>query len=291
MTVIAHLSDLHLIERQHQKRSSLSRTRLSLLSAFAPLDAEIRVKQAIETLRACVRAGADHVVITGDLTEDGSAAQFEVLAEVLDASGLDPDRVTIVPGNHDGYGLTGTFERALNGPLAAYKPSSEARSAVVRGDVVLQPISTMIDGQSITQAGGALRAEDVAAIASLASDSVCRNRTFVVAQHHPPLASAWPGLSIFHRVDNVVAQSELLRDRARVHVLHGHVHKPVTRTLCGREHAQVYSTGSVRDGGTTLRLYKAEEGTLRELTLPTPATVAVSRPEPVLSHGRAALAV
>jgi Icc protein len=288
MTVLAHLSDLHLLERQHHKRSSLSRTRLSLLSAFAPLDAEQRMRAATETLRACVRAGADHVVITGDLTEDGSPAQFEALAEVLNASGLSPEHVTIVPGNHDGYGEAGAFERALQGPLAAYRATSAARRAVVLGDVVLQPISTMIDGQSITQAGGALHREDVSAIAVLASDRICRDRTFVVAQHHPPVATTWSGLSLFHRVDNVVAQSDLLRDRARVHVLHGHVHKALTRTLCGREHAQVYSTSSVRDGGTTLRLYKAEEGTLRELAVPTPVAVAQHAPLP---QGRVALAL
>src|SRR5262245_58828439 len=121
MTILAHISDLHLIERDHDKRRGLSRRRLHFLSTGASLDAEARIERVAATLQKVRRVGADHVLITGDLTEDGEFSQFEVLAEVLLRSGLDPDCVTLVPGNHDGYGEPGTYARALEGPLQAFR--------------------------------------------------------------------------------------------------------------------------------------------------------------------------
>jgi 3',5'-cyclic AMP phosphodiesterase CpdA len=98
MTILAHLSDLHLIERNHRQRQGLARQRLMFLSAGSPLEAEARMQRVAASLQAARRGGADHILITGDLTEDGVDSQFELLAEVLHASGIDPQRVTLVPG-------------------------------------------------------------------------------------------------------------------------------------------------------------------------------------------------
>jgi 3',5'-cyclic AMP phosphodiesterase CpdA len=272
MTIIAQISDLHLLERGHEKRSGLDRTRLALLSAGAPLDAEARIRAARHTLHLAERAGADHVVITGDLTEDGAQAQFEVLAELLDQTGLPGERITLVPGNHDGYsdGRSGFF-KALAGPLSAYQQTSRAGATTVLEDAVIQPISTVVDQQWFTQAAGVLHDADAVAIRRTANDAITRHRAHVVAQHHPPALPGLSSLRWFDHVTNGVALRELLRERSRVHVLHGHVHRDTTQSLCGREHAQVFSTSSVRDGGHVLRLYKAEDGMLREISAPLPS--------------------
>jgi 3',5'-cyclic AMP phosphodiesterase CpdA len=273
MTVLAHLSDLHLIERHHQKRSGLARRRLAFLSTGAALDAEARMQRVAATLQAARRARADHVLITGDLTEDGAAAQFEVLAEVLHASGLDPEIVTIVPGNHDGYGPPGTFARALEGPLRAFRATSSPGACTVLAEAVITPISTMIEGQWVTHSCGVVRDDDVFSVRRIASDPISRGRAVVVAQHHPPNRHPLMALKWIDGVKNGPAMRDLLLERTRVHVLHGHIHRHTTKRLSGRSHAQVYSTASVRDEfvrGLSLRLYKAEQGTLQELTANVP---------------------
>lgn len=289
MTIIAHISDLHLLERDHTRRNGLSRTRLALLSNGAPLDANERMRAARSALLMADRAGADHVVITGDLTEDGVPAQFEVLAEVLQSSGISSHRITMVPGNHDGYteGCAG-FLRALAGPLSDYRDTSAPGALTVLDEAVIQPISTVVDKQWVTQAGGALRDEDIRAIATVASDSVSKRRTHVVAQHHP---FAKPGFvkRLFDGTQNGSAMHELLLERTSVHVLHGHVHRDTTQTLCDREHAQVFSTSSARDGGRVLRLFKAESGRLHELCAAQPGVVRTTRPAAFTAGGRAAL--
>jgi Icc protein len=275
MSILAHLSDLHLIERDHHKRRGLARTRLQFLSSGAPLDAEARMQRFWTSLQKIRRVGADHLVITGDLTEDGVDGQFEVLAEVLQRSGLDPSCVTLVPGNHDGYADIGAFARALAGPLQAFRrTSSEGASSELPGALIV-PVSTMIEGQWFTRSRGVVRHEDVIAVRRLASDPISRERAVVVAQHHPPSHHALFPVEWFDGVRNAVAMRELILERTRVHVLHGHVHRRTTKHFSGRTHAQVFSTSSLgdqHDSDCSLRFYKAEEGTLRELVglLPTP---------------------
>ena len=288
MSIVAHLSDLHLIEREHHKRGSYSRRRLWFLSAGSPLDARARMHRTAASLQAVRRSGADHLVITGDLTEDGVQAQFEVLAEVLHDSGIDPHCVTLTPGNHDGYAEPGAFERALEGPLRVFRKTSRHGAHTVLNDAVVAPVSTMIEGQWIARAGGMVRHDDVRSIRKLASDSITRGKAVVVAQHHPPSRHTLSPVSWFDDVSNADAMRDLVLERTRVHVLHGHMHRTHTRRFCGRHHAQVYATASVRDEfgtGQTLRLYKAADGALHELSSDLPLT----RPAPARSIAAPAL--
>ena len=70
------------------------------LSFGRPLDADLRKGKLSHALSAARRVGADHIVISGDLTEIGSPRQSSRrLAEVLHDSGIPTDRMTLVPGN------------------------------------------------------------------------------------------------------------------------------------------------------------------------------------------------
>lgn len=289
MTILAHLSDLHMLERDHHKRRGLSRTRLQFLSTGAALDAEARLQRATRLLQLAQRGGADHILLTGDLTEDGVDSQFEMLAEALDLSGVEPERVTLLPGNHDAYVDFHAFDRALAGPLKAFRATSHDRARTVLDDAVIVPISTTIEGQWFTRSRGAIRLDDVARIRRVASDPISRERAVVVAQHHPPSHHPLFAVEWFDGVDNVTAMRDLLQERARVHILHGHTHRRATKHLSGREHAQVFSTASVRDQHDTtelsLRFYRAEAGTLRELQLP----LATPQRHTPMREGRAGL--
>jgi 3',5'-cyclic AMP phosphodiesterase CpdA len=289
MTILAHLSDLHMLERDHHKRRGLSRTRLQFLSTGAALDAEARLQRATRLLQLAQRGGADHILLTGDLTEDGVDSQFEMLAEALDLSGVEPERVTLLPGNHDAYVDFHAFDRALAGPLQAFRATSHDRARTVLDDAVIVPISTPVAGQWFTRSRGAIRMADVARIRRVASDPISRDRAVVVAQHHPPSHHPIFAVEWFDGVDNATAMRDLLQERARVHILHGHTHRRATKHLSGREHAQVFSTASVRDQHDTtdlsLRFYRAEAGTLRELQLP---LVTPQRHTPI-REGRAGL--
>jgi len=270
MSVLAHLSDLHLLERDHHKRRGWPLRRLQFLSVGAALDAEARLKRAVELLREARRLGADHVLITGDLTEDGASGQFEMLAEALWESGLPSERVTLVPGNHDGYADgAAAWARALEGPLREFQPTSSPEALTVLPDAVIVPVSTMLGEQWFARSRGIIREEDVSRVRRLASDTISRGRAVVVAQHHPPSRHPLFPIEWFDGVENAATMRDLLLERTRVHVLHGHTHRHTTKQLSGREHAQVFSTASVRDQyatGQALRFYLAEDGHLHALS-------------------------
>src|SRR5205814_4842391 len=121
-------------------------------------DPEERRRRLERALAAYESSGAEHLVITGDLTEDGTDAQFRALAEVLAGARLDPREVTLTAGNHDAYRDTAAFDRALQGPLRAFAATSQPGAFTVLDDVVITPVSTVI-AQPFTRAAGAIANE------------------------------------------------------------------------------------------------------------------------------------
>ncbi len=59
-----------------------------------------RLREVVEKVRAI---DADHLLITGDLTTTAFPPEFEAAREALGPLLTDPERVTILPGNHDRY--------------------------------------------------------------------------------------------------------------------------------------------------------------------------------------------
>ncbi len=224
MTQIAHLSDLHLLEPDHADRRGEARRRLAYLTVGRPNGAARRRRRTVSVLAAAGRSGADHVLVTGDLTEDGIPPQFEILAEVLAESRLPPSRVTLVPGNHDAYVDGGAFERALRGPLAAYAATSTPGVPVFLRDVAILPMCTAVP-QPYTRSAGVFDCRELAAAARMAEQSRLTGRALVLAMHHSPrraLAAACGGSTGSRSTPPV---GEILgAPRLHVHVLHGHTH-------------------------------------------------------------------
>src|SRR5262249_20555282 len=140
-----------------------------------------------------LRAHADHLVITGDLTEDGSPAQFESLAQILAESGWAPSRVTLVPGNHDVYSHPDAWSRALAGPLRDYAPSSEEGAIVTLRAACLAPLPRAFH-RPFLGGGGALWE---GALGALGGGAPSKRHDFmpaIIALHPPPHAHVLPPL-------------------------------------------------------------------------------------------------
>src|ERR1700716_1900115 len=124
---VAHLSDVHMLESRPSVGTAYNWS-TRLVSYARALEPVARARRLSQALSAAVRSGATHYVISGDLTEIGSDVQFAVFAEALHDSGISPDRITLVPGNHDAYTTPDGWKRALEGPLAAFRASSAAEA-------------------------------------------------------------------------------------------------------------------------------------------------------------------
>lgn len=252
MTRIAHLTDLHLLERRPEARAFRDRLRIQTISQGRPVDParpRARLRRALAAARA---ARVDHVVVTGDLTEDGAAEQFEALAEELHAGPFAPHEVTLVPGNHDGYGSARAFTDALAGPLAAFRPTSRPGTVVEVGGAQVVALSTTIH-QHWLRAAGELGEAQRRRVRDVLYGREDRGVT-VLAMHHPPFGFGLR-LGWLEGLLDLGFVRALLRPFRSAHVLCGHVHRRGDHRLGGARHARLHTAASVAEDDRALRLF------------------------------------
>ena len=141
-------------------------------------------------LRAAKRAGAHHFVISGDLTEMGTKAQYEVLAETLHESDVEPWRITLVPGNHDAYDSPTAWRDAIDGVLRPWAPTSARNpGAVVNiGSVCILPVNVACH-QPVTRSAGHIDDAAVDALERRVSDPAFRHKP-IAHRPAPPAVRA-----------------------------------------------------------------------------------------------------
>jgi Icc protein len=269
MTRIVHLSDAHVLDPRPSRTRSGWSMRTRFLSLGRPLDALERQKKLNRALRTAWRVGAHHVVLSGDLTEIGAPGEYETLAECLHDSGISPDRVSLVPGNHDVYSSPDAWRWALAGPLAAFARTSarDPGMALDIGAATLLPIDVTLH-QPVTRSAGLMDRANLEALERRARDPAFAHRPIVVVQHHPPFVrktSAW------HWIDGLIGASgmmSLLEKFRHLFVLHGHLHAVVDRALgCGVQ--RIFgATATVDDeDAPRVRIYDVCDGRLQSAGL------------------------
>jgi len=253
-----------------EARPAQARSVLELSMRFAALGQAPTPNARIARLAAAVRAardaGAAHLVISGDLTELGTAEQFETLAEVLLDAAIDPERVTLIPGNHDAYTRADAWGRALDGPLAPFRSASAAGHGTVveRARAFLLPLDVACH-QHFTRAAGELTAGAADALESRVRDLSGRGRPVVIVVHHSPIAHrprAWQWLHGLRGGERIL---DLLARFPDVHVLHGHLHHEVELSLDdGRP--RIFGAPAVIDDpehSPRVRIYESSGSSLR----------------------------
>jgi len=245
--------------------SAIYNLTLRLLSVGRVLDPHARVKKLKTALSAVKRSGADHVVISGDLTEVGSLPQFETFAENLHDSGLDPASVTLVPGNHDAYTVADAWAKMLDGPLRAFARSSagEPGKVVDLGNVVLLPLD-LSRHQSIVRSGGELTAGAASALEQRLIDSDLQKRGVIVVQHHPPFGHARGAWQWIDGLRGHGRMTDLLTANPGAQLLHGHMHRLIDR-IVGLGKRRIFGAPATVDdaeGTPRVRLYDVRDGIL-----------------------------
>jgi 3',5'-cyclic-AMP phosphodiesterase len=270
-TRIAHLSDVHMLDARPKKDRSGYSMGHRFLSLGRPLDAIGRRTKLTRALSAARRVGADHLVISGDLTEIGSPGEFECLAETLYGSGIAPGRVTLVPGNHDLYTSTDAWRRALEGPLAAYRATSASKPGhiVECAGLRLLPLD-VARYQPVTRSAGWIDDLTLEIVQRRGADPGLVDRPLVVVQHHPPFVRATQAWQWIDGLLGAARLMSILEAFRHLFVLHGHLHSAVNRVLgCGV--ARVLGAPAIVDDGDAprVRLYDVRDGRLEAAGLVT----------------------
>jgi 3',5'-cyclic AMP phosphodiesterase CpdA len=253
---IAHFSDLHLLSLEGvPTRRFLNKRFTGWVNLRLNRGHIHRASYVRAIAREIAKAKIDHVVVTGDLTNLALEPEFELARSVLeDDLGIEPERVTVVPGNHDLYTRGALVSRRFEHYFAEWLTSDLPELAVdvggarfpvvkLRGGVAIVALSSAVPRAPLVAAGELGRAQLEALARVLAHPEVAR-RTLVLALHHPPI-DGWSRLKAhMEGLRDAPALLSLLMPLSQGLVLHGHLHRRVQRVM-------TTDRGTVRQIGAT----------------------------------------
>ncbi|WP_181313914.1 metallophosphoesterase family protein [Phreatobacter cathodiphilus] len=224
MTVIAHVSDLHLTPVPFPIGEGLKPALGWINWARKPGAHDNAIGE--RTLAAIAAARPDHVALTGDLIELGLASEYAAAGAALAELG-DPDRVSWAPGNHDVYTrraeqrLQAVLGDWLSLPVGAGDLRARFPSVALAGRAA---VVTLCSGTPtwLFSAEGELGRDQLARLDALLDGLDRTAHLPVIAVHHPPHA---PGLSRLKRLRDGEALMALLARHGCPLVLHGHLHR------------------------------------------------------------------
>jgi 3',5'-cyclic AMP phosphodiesterase CpdA len=226
MFTLAHLSDPHLPMPEARPVQLLGKRATGYLNWWRHRK-HLHLPEALAGIVADIKKQRpDHIALTGDLVNVALPQEFRRAAQWLQAFD-GPDRITVIPGNHDAYvpvawketmGLWGAY---IAGDGAAPAEGFDVFPTLRRrGEVALVGLSTGVPKPPLL-ATGTLGDEQIARteklLAGLGREGLCR----VVLIHHPPLAdqSRWK-----HLTDTAAFQAMIRRVGCEL-ILHGHNHR------------------------------------------------------------------
>jgi 3',5'-cyclic AMP phosphodiesterase CpdA len=223
---IAHLSDVHLgpVVGFTPRYWNLKR-----LVGFYNWQVNRRAVHRPEVVAALLadlaERAVDHVAVTGDLVNIGLPAEHAQALDWLRSIGP-PERVSVVPGNHDIYTSTGHDPGAMR--WRRYMACDERGLDVAHpdqfpyvrriGEAVLIGVNSAIHtapGRAIGRVGTAQRERLASALERHAG--TCR----IVMIHHPPVAGH---AKAHHELIDAMEVDAVLRRAGAELVIHGHNH-------------------------------------------------------------------
>ena len=220
----AHISDLHLASMAPLTwRGFFSKRILGHLSWHRNRKYH-HLAAVTDALREDLKAQRlNHICITGDLTNLGTAHEIAHATEWLHSLGPN-ETVSVIPGNHDVY-----MPESEALMMEAWRPwmGNAFPYAHRKDDVVFIGVSTATATAPFL-ASGHVGTTQLARLETLLREHTDAFR--VVLIHHPPQAGA---TSRRKGLDDAASFRAVLEKAGAELVLHGHTHKPIATSLTG----------------------------------------------------------
>ena len=252
-----HVTDPHLTSLAGLSLKSLRGKRWSGYLSWHRRRRFVHLAEVLERLTEAVREEDPvQILVTGDLVHVGLPGEIEAAACWLEALGP-PERVMLVPGNHDVYARDSwpAVARSWQPYLGELHPGSDSpfplrRDIVARdGRVCLVGLSSAVPSP-LFMAYGRLGDAQCRRLDTLLADA---DGFRCVLVHHPPL----PAMTRWRKgLLDAARLGDVLDRRGAEMILHGHVHRNVSRTGPGGIH--IYGTASASSGsGACLAAYRS----------------------------------
>jgi 3',5'-cyclic AMP phosphodiesterase CpdA len=196
--------------------------------------------ELLEALRLDMRAQApDHLAMTGDLANISLPGEWRAALAWLDASGLEPAAISVIPGNHDAYVESVVAAREFEKLFATYMTNDVGPAGQGARDDY--PFVQIRDGIAFVGVSSSVATGDSGAWGRIGEAQLARleralaapelaSKTRVVLVHHPPVRHK-------HGEDrNLRDRDALAAVLGRVGadlVLHGHDHADERAEVAG----------------------------------------------------------
>jgi 3',5'-cyclic AMP phosphodiesterase CpdA len=229
---LAHLSDPHLPPMPSVRLRDLAGKRALGYLNWIRNRHKYHRRDVLDALVSDMQAQApDHIAITGDLVNIALEAEFEPSRTWLESVGP-PDRVSVIPGNHDAYvrATSHRFAQAWANYLGGDQVPDHAVSFPSlrrRGPLALISLSSAIPTAPL-MATGRLGRSQLDALERLLIGLSAEQTFRVLLIHHPLRSNAYT-----KRLTDSRLLLALLKQHGVELILHGHDHVHSTRWVEG----------------------------------------------------------
>jgi 3',5'-cyclic AMP phosphodiesterase CpdA len=235
---VAHCSDLHLLSLAGARVLDFANKRwIGGLNLLANRGRHHKT-EIFEAMIEDLNAGAiDHLVVTGDLTNLALPEEFRFARGLFDRLSLGPDRITVIPGNHDAYVAAGERHFAeVFAPFCATDPEfvwpgDDPWPVVrVRDGLAVIGLSTSHQTPWFT-AYGKLGKRQLERLRAVLAHERLAGTFRLVAIHHPPVGGT--SHSRIRGLKDRAGFAEVIAELGADLVLHGHEHRDLRGELPG----------------------------------------------------------
>lgn len=231
---IVHLSDLHVLSAAGVEwRHMLFNKRITGYANLLLHRGRVYRRDYLRAVLAASVGGADHVVVTGDITNLSLESEYEAARALLREVAQSVE-VSVVPGNHDIYLPSVHRERRFPHYFAGFLdsdlpqftcdlPAGAFPYVKLRGPVAIIGLSSAVPRPPFVSAGD-LGNLQLAALANLLAHPEVAPRIPVVLIHHPPVDGRWAIMRLRDGLVDAASLRRVLQGVSRGLVLYGHTH-------------------------------------------------------------------
>lgn len=206
MTAVLQISDTHIVPQ-----GKLVSGRLDTSDALARLIERIsRIHDQIGPI--------DAVLVSGDLSDDGSAESYAFFKTLIAPLGLP---TYVIPGNHDGRDAMRT---AFNEVLPKTGPLNWTRKI---GQIYLIGIDTLVEGQGL----GTLSAQSLTFLQEALSEA--DGSPVLLALHHPPFACGIGFMDDIGLTNRNAFREGVTNYSGKLRIVCGHIHNMIVSDFAG----------------------------------------------------------
>ena len=206
MTTILQLTDTHIV-----REGALVSGRLETAGALTRLvDRIMSIKHQIWPI--------DAVLVSGDLSDDGSAESYVRFQSMLAPLGMP---IYVIPGNHD---AREPMRAAFSEQLPVTGPLNWSRTV---GDVLLIGLDSLVEGHG----HGTLDSETLKFLSEALENA--DGAAVLLALHHPPFQSGIGFMDDIGLTNRVAFREVIAQYSSELRVVCGHIHSLVIASISG----------------------------------------------------------